>query len=356
MKKKLSINDIAKSLNVSKTTISFILNGRAQEMRIGDELVDRVLKFVNEVGFKPNSLAQSLRSGKSNIIGLMVEDISNPFFAKIARYIEDRAYQSGYKIIYCSTNNDTKKTQDLIAMYRDRHIDGYIIAPPEGIEEDIASLLKDNLPVVLFDRNLPKVETDYIEIDNRFSTYNATSHLIEQGKKNIAYITFASKQTQMQARIKGYKNAMKEKDLEPIVKEVMFNQNEDFIIEPIKAYLKQHTELDAVFFGTDHIGSCGLKVIQSLGIKVPDDLAVISFDDYDVFKLYSPPISAIAQPIEKIAENVISVLLNKLNTPKVYQKPQTITLKTTFNIRASSKGLSSDQVTINPGGKIIAEN
>jgi LacI family transcriptional regulator len=240
-------------------------------------------------------------------------------------------------------------------MYRDRHIDGYIIAPPEGIEEDIEDLLKNNLPVVLFDRHLPKVETDCIEIDNRFSTYNATSHLIEQGKKNIAYITFASKQTQMQARIKGYKNAMKEKDLEPIVKEVLFNQNEEFIIEPIMAYLKKHTELDAVFFGTDHIGSCGLKVIQALGIKVPSDLAVISFDDYDVFKLYSPPISAIAQPIEKIAENIISVLLNKLNAPTIHQKPQTVTLKTTFNIRASSKSSSADQIHFIPVTKAIAE-
>jgi LacI family transcriptional regulator len=337
VKKKLSINDIAKSLNVSKTTISFILNGRAQEMRIGDEMVDRVLKFVNEVGFRPNSLAQSLRSGKSNIIGLMVEDISNPFFAKIARLIETRAYQSGYKIIYCSTNNDTRKTQELIAMFRDRHVDGYIIAPPEGIEEDIESLLKDNLPVVLFDRYLPKISTDYVEVDNRFSTYNATSHLIDQGKKNIAYITFSSKQSQMQDRLKGYKNAMKEKNLEPIIKEILFNQNEDFIIEPLAAYLKKHTELDAVIFGTDHIGSCGLKVMQQLEIKVPTDLAVVSFDDYDVFKLHSPPITAIAQPIEKIAENVITLLLNKLNYPTPNQKAQAITLKTTFNIRGSSK-------------------
>jgi LacI family transcriptional regulator len=337
VKKKLSINDIAKSLNVSKTTVSFILNGKAQEMRIGDELVDRVLKFTNEVGFKPNSLAQSLRSGKSNIIGLMVEDISNPFFAKIARLIEDRAYQNGYKIIYCSTSNDTKKTKDLISMFRERHIDGYIIAPPEGIEQDIEDLLKDNLPVVMFDRHLPNVDTDYVEINNRFSTYNATSHLIEQGKKNIAFITFSSQQTQMQDRIKGYKNAIKEKGLEPIIKEIVFNQNEEFILKPIAEFLNKHKNLDAVFFGTDHIGTCGLKVIKELGINVPGELAIVSFDDYDVFKLYSPPISAIAQPIEKIAENIITVLLNKLNSPALHQATQNITLTTNFNIRDSSK-------------------
>src|SRR4051812_6656974 len=181
MNKKISIVDIANLLNISKTTVSFILNGRAQEKRISEELVQKVLKLVKEVGYKPNSLAKSLRTGKSNIIGLMVEDISNPFFASIARLIEDRAYKNGYKIIYCSTDNDTTKTQDLIQMFQDRHVDGYIIAPPEGIEENITSLLKHNVPVVLFDRYLPKVETDYVVVDNKASTYKATQLLIEQG-------------------------------------------------------------------------------------------------------------------------------------------------------------------------------
>jgi LacI family transcriptional regulator len=160
LKKKLSIVDIANSLNISKTTVSFILNGRAQEKRISDELVKRVLKYVKEVGYKPNSLAKSLRTGKSNIIGLLVQDISNHFFATIARRIEDLAYQSGYKIIYSSTDNDTQKTRELIAMFRDRHVDGYIITPPDNIEDDINELISDGFPVVLFDRYLPKVATD----------------------------------------------------------------------------------------------------------------------------------------------------------------------------------------------------
>jgi LacI family transcriptional regulator len=280
VKKKLSIVDIAQELNISKTTVSFILNGRAQEKRISPELVDRVLKYVEEVGYRPNSLAKSLRTGKSNIIGLMVEDISNPFFASIARLIEDRAYKNGYKIIYCSTDNDTLKTRELINMFRDRHVDGYIIAPPEGIEDDINSLLKDGMPVVLFDRHLPNVSTDCVEIDNLLSTYNATKHLIEQGYKNIAFITFASGQTQMQARLQGYYNALNESGYKPVVQEIVFNQNEDLIIAPLTTFLKKNKNLDAVFFGTNHVGTCGLKVINSLGIKVPTDLALVSFDDY----------------------------------------------------------------------------
>jgi LacI family transcriptional regulator len=339
VKKKLSIVDIAQELNISKTTVSFILNGRAQEKRISPELVDRVLKYVEEVGYRPNSLAKSLRTGKSNIIGLMVEDISNPFFASIARLIEDRAYKNGYKIIYCSTDNDTLKTRELINMFRDRHVDGYIIAPPEGIEDDINSLLKDGMPVVLFDRHLPNVSTDCVEIDNLLSTYNATKHLIEQGYKNIAFITFASGQTQMQARLQGYYNALNESGYKPVVQEIVFNQNEDLIIAPLTTFLKKNKNLDAVFFGTNHVGTCGLKVINSLGIKVPTDLALVSFDDYDVFKLFSPPVTAIAQPIEAIADTVITVLLNRLNTSSQHISSQSIILKTDFNIRGSSKSV-----------------
>jgi LacI family transcriptional regulator len=337
VKKKLSIVDIANSLNVSKTTVSFILNGRAQEKRISAELVERVLKFVEEVGYKPNSLAKSLRTGKSNIIGLMVEDISNPFFASIARLIEDRAYKNGYKIIYCSTDNDTRKTQDLITMFRERHVDGYIIAPPEGIQEDIESLLKEGLPVVLFDRFLPRVKTDYVVVDNLFSTYNATSHFIEQGYKNVAFITFSSMQTQMQARVEGYRKALTEHKLKSNLLEIIFDQNDELIMGPITSFLDKNKNIDAILFGTNHVGTCGLKVINKMGLKVPQDLALISFDDYDVFELFSPPVTAIAQPIEEIADNVITVLLKKLNSRTDDEIFESITLKTDLKVRNSSK-------------------
>jgi LacI family transcriptional regulator len=336
VKKKLSIVDIANALNVSKTTISFILNGRAQEKRIGAELVEKVMKYVAEVGYKANSLAKSLRTGKSNTIGLMVEDISNPFFASIARLIEDRAYKNGYKIIYCSTDNDTQKTQDLINMFRDRHVDGYIIAPPEGIEEDIELLIKDGMPVVLFDRHLPNVSTDFIEVDNLFSTYNATRHLIDQGFKDIAFVTFASHQTQMVDRVKGYQDAINGGGLEATVKEIVFNQDEALIMNPLRDFMKANPQLDAILFGTNHIGTCGLKIMQELGKKAPTDIAVISFDDYDVFELHSPPVTAISQPVEEIADNVISVLLEKLNDSSASTKPQSIILKTDLKIRNSS--------------------
>jgi LacI family transcriptional regulator len=335
-KKKLSIVDIASQLNVSKTTVSFVLNGRAKEKRISNELIERILKFVEEVGYKPNSLAKSLRTGKSHTIGLMVEDISNPFFANIARLIEDKAYNNGYKIIYSSTDNDTNKTKELLTMFSDRHVDGYIISPPEGIEENISGLLNNNLPVIFFDRYLPNIETDCVVVNNQFSTYNATKHLIDQGYLNIAFITFSSDQTQMQDRVSGYQKAIKENKLKQHLKEIKFNQNAELITRPITEYLTKNISLDAIVFGTNHMGACGLKVIKKLGLKIPDDLAIVSFDDYEVFQLYTPSITAIEQPFEEIADNVITLMLKRLKGKLKPAEKQNITIQTSLVIRESS--------------------
>lgn len=336
MKKKLSIVDIAKQLNVSPTTISFILNGKAKEKRISDELVEHVLKQIEIIGYKPNSLAQSLRTGKTNIIGLMVENISNPFFANIARLIEEKAYKNGYKIIYCSTDNDTEKTKDLLNMLSERHVDGYIISPPEGIEEDVNRLIENNSPVILFDRYLPNTLADYVGINNEESAYNATAQLIQNGYKEIGFVTLDSLQTQMQDRLKGYERAINEAGLTPYIKEISYHQNLDTINRHIVNFFERNKQLDAILFGTNYLGVSGLKAIKEMGLKVTENLAIIAYDDHSLFELHSPSITAIAQPIEEISEHLITSLLNKLNSNSKIKKPKTEILDTTLILRESS--------------------
>jgi LacI family transcriptional regulator len=333
--KKLSIADIANQLNVSKSTVSFVLNGRAEEKRISKELVARVEKFVKEVGYSPNPIARGLRTGKSHIIGLMVESISDPFFATIAKLIENRAYKKGYRILYCSTDNDTQKTRDLIEVFRERSVDGYIISPPVGVENEINALIKAGMPVVLFDRNLKDLEVDFVEIDNEPSAFDATRILIEQGFKSIAFITFSSSQTQMSGRLSGYKSAMEQGGLPTRVLEIDYNPDEEVMIKTVEDYLRKNKDLDAVLFGAIQAGSCGLKAVNQLNLKVPQDLAVISFDDHDIFKLFAPPITAIAQPIEDIADRVISLLLERLEPGQKDNAPQKIVLKAELKLRSS---------------------
>jgi LacI family transcriptional regulator len=334
MKKKTSIVDIAKCLNISPTTVSFILNGRAKEKRISDQVVERVQKYINEVGYKPNTLARSLRTGKTNTIGLLVESIANPFFANIARGIEELAYKSGYKILYSSTENDTEKTKELIQLFRERHIDGYIISPPEGIEEEINALIKSGSPVVLFDRDLASVKTDTISIDNLASTYGAVKHLIESGYKNIGFVTLDSSQSQMVDRLSGYEKAIDESGLATFVKKISYQEAPENIVSLIISFLKEN-ELDAVIFATNYFGISGLKAINELKLKVPEDIAVISFDDHDLFELYTPPITCISQPIEEIANQLITILLDKLKAGAAQEKELHI-IPTNLKVRKSS--------------------
>ncbi|OMP79350.1 LacI family DNA-binding transcriptional regulator [[Flexibacter] sp. ATCC 35208] len=334
--KKLRIKDIADGLNISKTAVSFILNGKAEEKRISEELVERVEKYIQEVGYRPSPIARGLRTGKSHIIGLMVESISDPFFATIARLIENEAYKEGYRIIYCSTDNDTEKTKELINVLKDRSVDGYIISPPPGVEKEVNELIKAGMPVVMFDRYLPKVKTDYVVIDNEPSAENATNYLIKQGYSNIGFITFSSSLTQMKGRLKGYKNALKNEGLKSYVLEIDFTPEEKVMVQTVRNFLVANPKLDAILFGAIQAGSCGLKAMTQLKLKVPEDLAVISFDDHDIFELFATPVTAIAQPIEKIAHKVIGLLLDRLDPEKISAEPREVVLKTKMKVRGSS--------------------
>ncbi|WP_207532115.1 LacI family DNA-binding transcriptional regulator [Desertivirga arenae] len=339
MKRKLSIIDIAKHLNISTTTVSFILNGRAKEKRISDELVERVLKFVEEVGYKPNVLARSLRTGKSNIIGLLVESIANPFFANIARLIENNAYKNGYKIIYSSTENDTEKTKQILSIFRERHVDGYIIAPPEGIEEEVTSLIKSGSPVVLFDRFLENVPgVDFVGVNSVQSIYTGMKHLVLEGYKNIGFVTLDSLQSQMQDRLHGYEQATAEFKLTEHVKEVSYNQSSENIVRQIVSFLKRKRDLDAIVFATNYLGISGLRAIKELGLKIPEDIGVLVFDDNELFELYTPSITSIAQPIEKISDQVISLLLKRLDQQEIDPQNERIILDTELTVRDSSSG------------------
>lgn len=337
MNKKLSIKDIASQLNVAKSTVSFILNGKAKEKRISDELTERVLKFVEEKGYRPNQLAQSLSTGKTKMICLLVEKISDYFFSQIAYHLEALAYKNGYKIIYCSTENDPEKSRELINLLRARHVDGYIITPPAGIDAEIKSLLNDNLPVVLFDRFLPEVPTDYVGLDNYNGTYEAVRFLAENSAKKIAFVTLESAQTQMQERQAGYLAALKKAKLKPLVLKVPFENDRDTTIRQSAEFLKEHADLDAIIFATNYLALSGIKAINEAKLSIPNDISVIAFDDNDVFNIFNPPISAIAQPIDEMARQLFKTLLDKLEGRVRLKDHSKVIIQPDLVLRGSTK-------------------
>lgn len=329
-KKKLSIQDLARELGVSTTTVSFVLNGKAKEKRLSAALTKRVLDYAEKVGYRPNELAKSLRTGKTKILGLVIEDISNPFFANIARYIEAKAYSRGYRIIYCSTENDAKRTTEFIQLFRDRHVDGYLITPPAKIADTLASLVKDGLPVVQFDRYLPEVETDFVVVDNRKGAYEATAHLIHEGFRRIGFVNLDSQQTQMRDREQGYRESMEENHLVPHVLPMQIQKQDQKNLARFYSFYKE-AELDAVFFAANHLAIIGLRAFKHFNEPLP---GIVSYDDHTHFRLSSPTITVVSQPIAQIAEEVIHILINRLEgTLRTTQK---LILPTQLIVRESS--------------------
>jgi LacI family transcriptional regulator len=336
LKKKILIHDIAKHLEVSIATVSLVLNGKAKEKRISDVLAKRVLKYVEEVGYKPNQLAKSLRTGKTHVIGLVIEDIANPFFATLAALIEKKAMARGYRMLFCSTNNDVAKTRDLLTMFQERHVDGYILALPNGVEAEVRALVRSGKPLVLFDRLLPGVLANAVVVDGAMGMYEATQHLLQQGFRQIALLMPQLAQTQMTARAQGYNQALREAGLTPLVHEIPFPQESGPIVQDMLAFFEAHPACEAVLFATNYLGVYGLEALGRLGRRIPDEIAVISFDDNDLFRLYSPPITVVAQPLEALAEDAIGTLLASLENPTDTGRIVQLQLAPQLVVRSSS--------------------
>lgn len=310
MKKRLSISDIANNLGISVTTVSFILNDKGKEKRISDAMIRRVLDYVKKVGYTPNQLAKSLRTGRSKTIGLLVEDISNSFFASIADQIEKLAYDFGYHIVYCSMNNDESRAKELIQLFYDRQIDGFIIAPTEGLSEVIQNLLRNTVPVVLFDRRIEGLETNYVVSENIYSAFVGTQFLFKDcGASKVGFVTISSNQQQMKGRLEGYMKAVDDAGKDFSIKKINRSQDEETTIDEIRDFIIDN-KLDAVLFATNYLTISGLKAVKKYKLNLKN---MVSFDENSMFSLVEPPVSAISQNIKEIAKQIVSILVDEIN-------------------------------------------
>jgi LacI family transcriptional regulator len=314
--KRVSIKDIARQAGVVPSTVSFVLNGKAKEMRISDEVVNKVKALAEKTGYEPNRTAVSLRTGRSKILGLIVEDISNVFFATLAKIIEDEVYALGYKILYCSTENNDQKGCELIKMLLNQQVEGFLITPSTGMATEVSRLIAHHKPVVLMDRYFPDLDTPYVLVDNYAGVKEGIEHLFSRGYSKIAFVTVDLNQIQMQQREVAYRETMKargRKDEELQVLNLPYRSSPAKAVEMITTFIKETQGLDAIFFATNYLGVYGLESIKSLQLSIPGDLAVICFDDHDIFRLYTPSITIIKQPIEEIATTAIRLLMKQLD-------------------------------------------
>ena len=206
--KKISLKDIAEAAGVSTALVSFVLNGKKKEYRVGEETAQRIMKIANEMNYQPNLAAKSLRSGKTKTIGLVVSDISNPFFSQLARVLEDEATKRGYTVLFGSSDEDTDKMNRVVSNLINKGVDGLMIVPCENSEKSIASLVNNNIPIVLFDRYFPEINVSYVALNNFNAAYISTKYLLDAGYNAPCMVAYDINLIHMKERIRGYKKAM----------------------------------------------------------------------------------------------------------------------------------------------------
>lgn len=315
--KRISLKDIAKEAGVSVTTVSLVINDKTEKGRISKAVVDRVNEVIKLNSYQPNTIARSLRTGKTGTIGLIVEDVSNHFFGSISKTIELVAYENGYKVITASTDNDDKKSLELIEMMKLQQVEGLIVTPTIGSKFAIQELLNQQKPLVLFDRFFPDLETSYVVLDNFKGSLDMTNYLLKKGYKHIAFITIQSSMNQMQNRLEGYKHALKlhtKSDKNNYVLEFPYESTKLEKFKLLSKFLKTYPKIDALFFGTNYLGIIGIDYITSKNLLVPKDYGFVSFDDHDLFKFLNPSITVVAQPIELLANEAINTLLTLMKS------------------------------------------
>jgi LacI family transcriptional regulator len=336
--KKISMKDIARELNISVTTVSFVVNGKSEQKNISAATVKKVKNLIEKRGFKPNGVARMLRTGKSRTIGLIVEDISNYFFGSVAKIIEREAHKSGYNIFFSSTENNFNTARDLIAKMKNSSVDGFVITATKGLRSEIIKLKRESIPFVLIDRLVPGIKASYVVLDNYHGAVELTKHLLENGYSKIGFISIISDMSQMVDRKRGVMDALKDAHIsinKQAVLEIPFGESNEYIINSIKDFITRNPDLDALFFATNYLGVFGIEALQRNNLKIPSDIAVVCFDDNDIFRLLTPSITVAAQPINEIATHSIELLLQMIDN-NAAGKPVVTVISPTIIVRGSS--------------------
>lgn len=310
--KKISLKDIAEAAGVSTALVSFVLNGKRKEYRVGEETAKRILKIANDMNYQPNIAAKSLRSGKTKTIGLVVSDISNPFFSQLARVLEDEAAKQNYTVLFGSSDENKDKMNSLVGNLINKGVDGLIIVPCEGSERIIASLVCDNVPIVLFDRYFPDINVSYVALNNFNASYILTKHLLEVGYNAPCMVAYDVDLIHMKERVRGYKKAMVDAGKKNFINVVCLKQN-----APRKSAYRLlpkvvDTGVDAFLFATNMISLACLYTIKDLGKEVIGKIGLACFDGSPVFDFFNVPISYIRQPIDILAQKALEILIDSI--------------------------------------------
>ncbi len=307
----MRLKDVANKAGVSVTTVSLILNGRGKEMRLSDALIRKVAAIAQHMRYGPHSVAKGLKSGRTRVLALIVEDISNHFFSTITHIVEGVVREKGYQLVCSSTNNDRDNTIRLIENLANGLVDGFLIVPVDGIQDSIRFLLSKNLPVVFIDRNFRSLDVPGVLVDNLAGIKLGMDHLFQCGYQRVLFVSVQLNLVQIKKREAGYLNSMKAAGYPAKILKVKFQEPRDQVLQKMQHAIQQYRP-DAIFFGTNYLGIAGLECLGLLNLRIPDDIGVICFDDHELFRLYQPGITVIDQPLEQIVNISVGILFERI--------------------------------------------
>lgn len=303
----VTIRDVAKQAGVSVATVSHVINGTR---KVAPETEARVRRVMEELGYQPNAIAQSLRRRATYAVGVLVSDITNPFFATLVRGVEDAALEAGYSVIVCNSDEDPEKEDMYIRALWRRRIDGMLIAPTrDGTSPALQELVKRNLPFVFVDRKAKGVKAPAVLSDNVGGAYLATKHLIERGHRRIGIVLGIPGATTTEERFAGYCQALKEAGIPLVAELVTWGRYRVEGGRQAAATLLSLRDPPTAIFSTNNLMTVGvLQELDRRGVRIPDEMALVGFDDSEWAELVQPPLTVAAQSPYEIGRRGFELL------------------------------------------------
>ncbi len=325
-----SIKDVADAAGVSTATVSRVLTNKPH---VRPEVRDRVLAVVEAMDYRPNRVARSLRVQKSNVIGLIVADIRNPFFTAVSRSVEDIAYQHRLNVFLCNTDENPVKEKMYLELMQDENVAGIILSPTRKLTETFAQTERFNIPTVTIDRRIPDANIDSILIDNVEAAYNITKHLIDDGHRRIAALlgldSFTAKE-----RHKGYARALAKHGIEPsptIVHYVRPKEEDGY--KMTRDLLRLAEPPDAILCSNALLLEGTFRALSESALAIPDEIALAGFDDPTWTTLVKPQVTVIQQPVYEIGKVAADLLIERMAEPE--RAAREIILKSKLIVRQS---------------------
>jgi DNA-binding LacI/PurR family transcriptional regulator len=329
------IQEVARRAKVSSATVSRVLSNKPH---VREELKERVLRVVQDMGYEPNRVARSLRVQRSSVIGLIISDVRNTFFQQLARAVEDIAYQNGYAVFLCNSDEDPEKESLYVNVLRAERVAGVIMSPTRETTKACKTLLTAGIPAVAIDRSVLGTNLDSVITDNSEAAYKLISHLIKQGHTRIGAVFSDLAITTGRERFEGYKRALREAGLpldENLVRTGLPMDEDGYRLA--KELLESTSRPTALFTGSKLLTYGALHAIYDAGLTIPTDIALASFDKLDWMPSL-PSMSYAEQPAYDLGKTATQLLLKRFETPG--RAAQKIVLESTLHLDTSANAVA----------------